>query len=156
MRINVIAIGKRMPAWVTEGYQDYVMRFPADFPIRLIEISAGKRTKGANISRLIQQEGEQMNAAIPAGDQVVALTEKGQLWSTSALSKQMQSWQDAGGGLSFLIGGPEGLAASSLARAQWQWSLSPLTFPHPLVRILLVEQLYRGLSILRHHPYHRG
>lgn len=156
MRINVIAVGKRMPGWVSEGYEDYVTRFPPDFPIRLIEIPAGKRTKGADIQRLMHHEGEQMNAAIVEGDHVVALTEQGQLWSTSALSKQLQNWQDAGGGLNFLIGGPEGLATQTLARAKWRWSLSPLTFPHPLVRILLVEQLYRALSILRHHPYHRG
>ncbi len=144
-----------MPEWVETGYQEYAKRLPGDFALRCIEIPAGKRGKTVDVKRLIHQEGERMCAAIPAGDVVVALTERGQLWNTQQFAAKLQGWHDTGNGLSLLIGGPEGLAPQCLERAHQQWSLSPLTWPHPLVRILVAEQLYRAWSLLRHHPYHR-
>lgn len=155
MKITLIAVGTKMPAWVQEGYQAYAKRLPSDFTIRCIEISASKRSKGVDIKRLIHQEGERMCAAIPAGDYVVALTEHGQLWNTQQFAAKLQIWRDTSRDVSMLIGGPEGLAPQCLAVAQQQWSLSPLTWPHPLVRILVAEQLYRAWSILHRHPYHR-
>ncbi len=144
-----------MPHWVTEGYLEYTKRLPPELSIRLIEIPAGKRSKGSDIPRLIAQEGERMKAAIPEGDYVVALTERGKLWDTKTFSTQLQKWQQAGQGLSLLVGGPEGLSAACLNKAHLQWSLSPLTWPHPLVRVMLAEQLYRAWTLLTHHPYHR-
>jgi 23S rRNA (pseudouridine1915-N3)-methyltransferase len=156
MKISLIAVGKRMPDWVTAGFQEYVQRLPADYAIKLIEISATKRTKGADINRLLQGEGEKILAAIPSGDRIIALTERGQLWDTQGLAQQLQIWRDGGCGLSLLVGGPEGLPPACLARAHHRWSLSPLTFPHPLVRILIAEQIYRAYSLLHNHPYHRA
>lgn len=155
MKITLIAIGTKMPNWVTEGYTEYAKRLPAECSMRLIEIPAGKRGKGADLQRLILQEGERMYAAIPAGDYIVALTERGKLWHTPAFAAKLQTWQERGQGLSLLIGGPEGLSTFCLGKAQVEWSLSPLTWPHPLVRIMVAEQIYRAWSILSHHPYHR-
>jgi len=155
VKISLIAVGKRPSDWVQTGYEEYAKRLPPDWALRLIEIPAGKRGKNVDLNRLIQREGEQMLAAIPAGDWVVALTEHGQLWNNQQLARQIQSWQEKGGGLSLLVGGPEGLAPACLAKANLQWSLSSLTFPHPLVRILVAEQLYRCFTILQNHPYHR-
>lgn len=156
MKITLIAVGKRMPDWVTAGFQEYVQRLPSDYAIKLIEISAAKRTKGADINRLLQGEGEKVLAAIPSGDRVIALTERGQLWDTKGLAQQLQAWHDGKYGISLLVGGPEGLPASCLAKAHHHWSLSKLTFPHPLVRILIAEQIYRAYSLLHNHPYHRA
>lgn len=144
-----------MPQWVAEGYQEYAKRLPADFSLRLVEIPAMKRSKGVDVERLTQKEGERMCAAIPVGDHVVALTERGQLWDTVQFAGQLQVWRNTASGVSLLVGGPEGLAPACLARSRQQWSLSPLTWPHPLVRILIAEQLYRAWSLLHHHPYHR-
>jgi len=154
MRIHLIAIGTRMPAWVQAGYQEYAKRLTSDCRLQLIEIEAGKRGKNADVSRILRDEGERMLAAIPPG-RVIALDVKGHAWSTPQLSQQIQKWQLEGDDISLLIGGPEGLAESCLARAEQKWSLSPLTFPHPLVRIIVAEQIYRAWGILKGHPYHR-
>jgi 23S rRNA (pseudouridine1915-N3)-methyltransferase len=152
MKIRLIAVGKQMPSWVQVGYQEYARRCALD----LIEIPTGRRTKNADIQRLIQREGEQMLAAIPPKDIVVVLDERGQLWNTQQLAQKLQQWQESAVGISLLIGGPDGLAPACFARAQQKWSLSPLTLPHLLVRIIVAEQIYRALSILQHHPYHRS
>lgn len=155
MKITLITIGTKMPAWVTTAYSEYVKRLPAELALRLVEIPAGKRHKSADIQRLTTVEGERMLAAIPTGDYVVALTERGKLWDTREFALQLQTWQQSGRALSLLIGGPEGLSANCLSRAHAQWSLSPLTWPHPLVRVMLAEQIYRAWSVLSNHPYHR-
>lgn len=155
MKITLVALGKHMPHWVTSAYQEYVKRFPADFQLQLIEMSMGKRTKGVDIVRLQRREGEQMLAAIPKGSLVVALEVTGQQWDTSELAGRLQQWRDERRHLCLLIGGPEGLASECLKKADLRWSLSPLTFPHPLVRVIVVEQLYRAWSVLTGHPYHR-
>jgi 23S rRNA (pseudouridine1915-N3)-methyltransferase len=156
MKINLIAVGTRMPAWVNIGFQEYTQRLPADYTVNLIEIAAAKRTKSADLGRLRQQEGEKLIAAAPAGNRIVALTEHGQLWDTQGLAKQLQTWHDNRMDISLLVGGPEGLSPACLSKAHYHWSLSPLTFPHPLVRILIVEQIYRAYSLLHNHPYHRA
>lgn len=104
----------------------------------------------------MQREGEAVLAAAGARDRVVALEVGGRPWSTEQLAEQLERWQLDGRDVSFLVGGPDGLAPECRARADQQWSLSPLTLPHPLVRILLAEQLYRAWSITRNHPYHRA
>lgn len=155
MRIRLIAVGQKMPGWVTEGYNEYARRLPADFFLELQEIPLGKRVKGADIARMQRKEGEQMLAAIAPRDKAVALEVNGKPWSTEALADQLGVWHDAGENISLLVGGPEGILPDVSARSEVQWSLSPLTLPHPLVRVLVAEQVYRAWSILNHHPYHR-
>lgn len=155
MRIQVIAVGTKMPAWVEQGYQEYARRFPADMPLQLTEIPAGKRGKNADIKRILQKEGDLTLAAIPKGNRVVALEVTGQGWDTPILAEKMRKWQMDGRDVSLLIGGPEGLAPECVAVAEQKWSLSSLTLPHPLVRILIAESLYRAWSINNNHPYHR-
>jgi 23S rRNA (pseudouridine1915-N3)-methyltransferase len=156
MKIQIIAVGKHMPEWVETGYDEYAKRLSSDCDLQLIEIAAGKRGKNADIVRLTRIEGEQMLAAIPNGHYVIALDVLGQSWSTERLADKLQHWKTENQSISLLIGGPEGLAPDCLKRADLKLSLSALTLPHPLVRIVLAEQLYRAFSILKNHPYHRS
>ncbi len=155
MRIQLIAVGTKMPAWVEQGYQEYARRFPSEMPLQLIEIPAGKRGKNADIKRILHKEGELTLAAIPKGNRIVCLEVLGKPWDTPQLAKQMQDWQQDGRDVSLLIGGPEGLAPECVAAAHQKWSLSALTLPHPLVRIVVAESLYRAHSLNINHPYHR-
>lgn len=156
MRIHLISIGNKMPRWVEEGYQEYAKRLPAECSLQLLEIPPGHRGKSADIKRTLRDEGERMLKAIPRNCRVVALDVKGKAWSTEQLSSQIGNWMDSGQHLALLIGGPEGLAEECLKRADSRWSLSPLTMPHPLVRVVVAEQIYRAWSLLRNHPYHRA
>lgn len=155
MRIKIIAVGTRMPAWVEQGYGEYAKRLPRDFAVEVVELPLGPRGKNAPVQKAIAKEGEQILAAIPAGDRVIALDVKGKPWSTEQLAGNLAGWRMEGDNVSLLIGGPDGLAPECLARAQARWSLSALTLPHPLVRIVLIEQLYRAWTILHNHPYHK-
>ncbi len=155
MKIHLIAIGDRMPAWVSEGFARYQRRLPAGSALVLREITAPKRGKNADVARIRRDEGERMLAAIPSGSEIIALDVGGRMLSTPQLAERFGGWLADGRDRSLLIGGPEGLADEVLARAAWRWSLSPLTFPHPLTRVLVAEQLYRAWSILNRHPYHR-
>ncbi len=156
MKISLIAVGKKMPAWVTEGYNEYAKRMPRECLLELVEIEAEKRGKSGSSRRWMEQEGKRMLAAIPKGDRVIALDVRGMHWSTEKLASQMEGWMHAGSGVSLLVGGPDGLAPDCLQRADQRWSLSSLTMPHPLVRIVLAEQLYRAWSVVNNHPYHRA
>ncbi|PIP81134.1 MAG: 23S rRNA (pseudouridine(1915)-N(3))-methyltransferase RlmH [Gammaproteobacteria bacterium CG22_combo_CG10-13_8_21_14_all_40_8] len=156
MKIRLLAVGQKMPNWVTQGYQDYAKRLKDDCQLELVEIPPGKRTQNADISRIIHKEGELMLAKMGKNHHVVALDVQGQPWSTEQLAQQLFQWQSAGAHVDLLIGGPEGLAPDCLAKAQQKWSLGPLTFPHPLVRIILAESLYRAWSVNHNHPYHRA
>ena len=144
-----------MPGWVEQGYQEYSRRFPADMPLQLTEIPAGKRGKNADIKRILQKEGELTLAAIPKGNRIVTLEVTGKPWSTPTLADQMSKWQMDGRDVSLLIGGPEGLAPECIAASEQKWSLSSLTLPHPLVRVIVAESLYRAWSLNTNHPYHR-
>jgi len=155
VRIVLIAVGNKMPAWVEQGYQEYARRLPADCTLQLVGIPAGKRGKGADIARITRQEGEKMLAAVPKGAHIVTLEVTGRAWTTENLSTELDSWLHDGCDVALLVGGPEGLAPECVARAGQRWSLSSLTLPHPLVRIVVAEQLYRAWSILQNHPYHR-
>jgi 23S rRNA (pseudouridine1915-N3)-methyltransferase len=155
MYIRLIAVGTKMPSWVEQGIDEYVKRLPPEFKFELKEIPLGKRGKGADIKRAINSEGDNMLAAIGQHDRVIALDVKGKSWSTENLATELQTWQREGDNISLLVGGPDGLAASCLQRAQQRWSLSGLTLPHPVVRVILAEQLYRAWTINTNHPYHR-
>ena len=155
MNIYLLAVGNKMPDWVTKGYQEYAKRLNSDCHLKLIEIAPGKRGKNADLARIKNAEGDKILQAIPKGCLVVALEVKGKSWSTQELSQQLDRWLHGGQDVALLIGGPEGLSEACIARADVKWSLSPLTLPHPLVRVLLSEQLYRAYSILNNHPYHR-
>lgn len=156
MKISLIAVGRKVPAWVEQGYSEYAKRMPRECLLELVEIEAAKRGKSGSSRRWMEQEGGRMLAAIPKGDRVIALDVKGSSWSSEKLAVQMEGWMQAGGGVSLLVGGPDGLSAECLQRADQKWSLSNLTMPHPLVRVVLAEQLYRGWSVVNHHPYHRA
>jgi len=156
MDIHLISVGNRMPGWIQEGYQEYARRISGELSLNLVEIAPGNRGKNADIGRTLRDEGERMLKAIPKGCRVIALEIDGPAWSTQQLARKMAGWLEAGGDLALLVGGPEGLAESCRQRADGRWSLSPLTLPHPLVRVVISEQIYRALSLLRNHPYHRG
>jgi len=155
MRLRILAVGTRMPGWVTEGFNEYRKRLPPEIRVELVELPLGPRGKGQPLERAMEREGEAMLKAIQPGDGVIALDVPGKPWSTEQLAHQLRAWQESGKNHSLLIGGPDGLAPACLARADQSWSLSPLTLPHPLVRILLIEQLYRAWSLNAGHPYHK-
>lgn len=155
MRIRLIAVGTKMPGWVEQGVDEYCKRLPPELKLEIKEIAPGKRGKGADIQRAIQHEGKQILAAIGQYDRVIALDVKGKPWSTEQLATELENWQREGDDISLLVGGPDGLAPECLQRAHQRWSLSALTLPHPLVRIVLAEQLYRAYTINTNHPYHR-
>lgn len=155
MRIQLIAVGQKMPDWISTGYSTYAKRFPADCQLQLVEIAAGKRGKNADIARILRQEGEAMLAAVGKGDRIVTLEVTGKHWSTPQLATRLEQWLMDGRDVSLLVGGPEGLAPECVAAADERWSLSALTLPHPMVRVVLAESLYRAWSVTTNHPYHR-
>ena len=156
MNISLIAIGTRMPEWVNEGYREYARRLPRECRLKLTEIPLGQRARSKTVERAVAEEGKRMLAEISPGEHVIALDVKGRNWSTEQLAVQFQQWMLAGRGISLLVGGPDGLSAPCLERAQQRWSLSALTLPHALVRVLLAEQLYRAWTLTVGHPYHRA
>lgn len=155
MKIHLLAVGTRMPAWVSAGYMEYARRMPPDCRLELSEIPAGQRGKNADTERIIRLEGKKLLSKAPGGSQLTALDVAGKAWSTGQLAQQLENWMQQGSDMTLLVGGPEGLHRDCLDAAWQHWSLSPLTFPHPLVRVIVAEQLYRAVSLLRGHPYHR-
>lgn len=155
MKIQLIAVGTKMPDWVEKGYQEYARRFPKEMQLELLEINAGKRGKNADIRRILKKEGELTLAAIPKGNKIVTLEVTGQAWTTEQLADEMGKWQLEARNISLLIGGPEGLAPECITKSEQRWSLSALTLPHPLVRIIVAESLYRAFTLTINHPYHR-
>ncbi|MCW9016143.1 MAG: 23S rRNA (pseudouridine(1915)-N(3))-methyltransferase RlmH, partial [Kangiellaceae bacterium] len=153
MKIKLIAVGTKMPDWVEKGFTTYTQRMPRDCSIELIEIPAAKRSKNQLANQWMEKEGELILKAIDKSDWVVALDVKGKNWSTQQLAQNIFEWQLSGNNVALLVGGPDGLATSCLARANQRWSLSGLTLPHPLVRVVLAETLYRAWSVTVNHPY---
>ncbi len=156
MILTVAAIGQRMPSWVQEAWREYARRFPRGLSLELKEIPLAKRARNADIDALRQAEGEALLAAVPRGHRPIALDGKGRQWSTEELAGQMENWMREEHGVCFLVGGPDGLSDHCRIQASDVWSLGRLTLPHPLVRAVLAEQLYRAWTITRNHPYHRG
>jgi 23S rRNA (pseudouridine1915-N3)-methyltransferase len=155
MKLQLVAVGTKMPGWVETGFAEYQRRFPRDFQLELVEIPAGKRGKNADIQRILQQEGTKMLSAVPDSNRIVTLEVTGKPWDTHQLAKQLEKWQMDGRDVSLLVGGPEGLAPECIAKSEQKWSLSNLTLPHPMVRVILAESLYRAWSLNNNHPYHR-
>ena len=156
MKAKLIAVGEHAPAWVAQGFADYQKRLLHGLPLELVEVEPGVRGKGRDAARAMGDEGVRVLGAIPRGTWVVALDGRGKAHSSEQLAQRLEHWRGQGRDLAFLIGGPEGHADQVLSRADEQWSLGPLTLPHMLVRLLVAEQLYRAVSILGNHPYHRA
>lgn len=155
MRVRLLAVGTRMPGWVTQGVEEYRKRLPRDFTLEVEEIAPGPRGKNADVTRAVALEAERLRARLRGDEWVVALEVGGKPWSTEQLAREAEAWRLEGRDVVLLVGGPDGLEPSLSAAADQRWSLSPLTLPHPLVRILLAEQLYRAWTLMVGHPYHR-
>jgi 23S rRNA (pseudouridine1915-N3)-methyltransferase len=155
MRVRILAVGSRMPRWVDEAVEDYTKRLGSKLKVTLTEIAAGPRGAGRSEAKAVAVESERILAALRTDDFVIALDERGKQLSTRELADWLQDRMQDGRDLVFVIGGPDGLAPEVLARGNLKWSLSRLTFPHALVRVVLAEQLYRAHSVLAGHPYHR-
>lgn len=155
MRVSLLCIGSKMPAWVEDGVAEYRKRLPPEVQLDIRELPMAKRSKTTDLRRAIAQEGEALLAAVPKGDIVIALDVLGKSISTESLASSLQQWQMEGDNISILVGGPDGLADECLRAARQKWSLSAMTLPHPLVRVVFAEQLYRAWTILANHPYHR-
>lgn len=154
MILRLIAAGTRMPRWIDEGYADYAKRFTSDFKLELVEIPLASRS-GGDVVRATEKEGERMLAAV-GNSHVVALQVTGKALSTPQLAQFLEGRARTGGNVCFCIGGPEGLAPVVDARAGLRWSLSALTLPHALARVMVAEALYRAVSVIKGHPYHRA
>ncbi|MCH8896069.1 MAG: 23S rRNA (pseudouridine(1915)-N(3))-methyltransferase RlmH [Gammaproteobacteria bacterium] len=156
MRLTLIAAGTRMPAWVEQGYQEYARRLGGDCRLELVEIPLGLRTRRSTGDRAKKEEGERMLRQVAAGDRVIALEVTGKSLDTEGLARCLEDWRRDGRNVALLIGGPDGLSAACLQKAEFKLSLSALTLPHGMVRVLLAEQIYRAWSLLHNHPYHRA
>lgn len=154
MRVRLIAAGTRLPDWVNQGYAEYARRLGRGLRLELVEITLPRR--GADVARAIAAEGEAMRSAIATHDYVVALEVGGRSMTTPELARWLSCRLADGRDLAILIGGPDGLDPDLAGRAEFRWSLSPLTWPHGLVRVMVAEQLYRAHSLLQGHPYHRA
>lgn len=154
MRIHILTISDKQPAWVNDAFAEYARRLPKHLCPQLIELPLARRRD--DTARAKAEEAERLRAALPKGAWVVVLDEHGKDWTSLQLSEHMAAWQQSGQDIALLIGGPDGLDLSLLNSAQQRWSLSRLTLPHGMVRVLLAEQLYRAFSILEGHPYHRA
>jgi|SRR5438270_10619645 len=154
-RVRIIAVGSRMPSWVREPFDDYITRMASGLKISLTEIAPGARTAGQRPAKAIETETQRILAAVRTNEYVVGLDEHGTQMTTRELASWLGTRLQDGRDLAFLIGGPDGFGANVLQRCDFKWSLSRLTFPHAMVRVLLAEQLYRAHGVLSNHPYHR-
>ncbi len=154
MKLRIIALGHKLPAWANAAYDDYARRMPREFKIELIELKPEARNRGKSVAQMLDAEGAGI-AAAAMGRQVVALDEHGDAWTTSKLAKQLRTWHDNARSIAFVIGSADGLSPAVKRDAMAIVSLSALTLPHALARVLLAEQLYRAASLLQGHPYHR-
>ncbi len=155
MRVNLIAVGKRMPAWIENGFKEYSKRLPKEFTLHLIEITPAQRKKTTPIEKSIREEIERIKMAVPKNNLVIALDETGKQFSSKTLSKKMEGWIQQAQDISLVIGGADGLGDEFKETADEVWSLSKMTLPHALVRVIVAEQVYRAWSIMTKHPYHR-
>ncbi len=155
MKFLVVAVGHKMPDWITTGFQEYAKRMPREAKIELLEIKPEPRTTGKNVAQIMEAEAQRILAALPAGALRIALDEHGAALTTKQMAQQIKTWMTNGGDVAFIIGGADGLHESVKSSAQQLLALSAMTLPHGMVRVLLAEQLYRVHSLLHNHPYHR-
>jgi len=153
MKLFVVAVGHRMPEWVDAAFAEYAARMPREMRVELIALKPAPRSSGA--AHAIEAEGKRIRAAVPAGFTTVALDERGAPFATAELARRLARWRQSGRNIAFLVGGADGLAEDVKKSSDAVWSLSALTLPHGLARVVLAEQLYRAASILHNHPYHR-
>ena len=156
MRVRLLAVGTRVPDWIEAGFRNYAERLPRELKLELVEIPAEHRGKNADIARLREAEGERLLKAAGSDSRIIAFDEHGAQPDTVGWSKALTGWMQDGRDVALLIGGPDGHSPAVFAKAEAKWSLSKLTFPHALVRVLVAEQLYRAWSLLNNHPYHRA
>lgn len=155
MKLRILAVGSRMPGWVDAAFGDYAKRMPREARIELVEIKPEKRVGGKTVVQIQEAERTRILAALPQGSEPVALDERGGEMSTLELAESMKGWLAGGRDVAFVIGGADGLHEEVKRRAHRLWSLSRLTLPHGLVRVMLAEQLYRAMTVIQNHPYHR-
>lgn len=155
MKIYILAVGNKMPAWIDEGFSEYVRRMPREAEVRLVEIKPEKRA-GKDIDKLLHIESERIQTALPVGCHIVVMDERGQQATTLQLAQMLLDWLASGQDIAFIIGGADGLHSAIQQLAHQKLALSALTLPHGLVRVLLAEQLYRATMVNQRHPYHRA
>jgi 23S rRNA (pseudouridine1915-N3)-methyltransferase len=154
VRLRLVAVGTRMPGWVDEGFEEYASRMPRECRLELRALALGRRSRGSPPAAAVADEGARLLAA-SEGCLRVCLDVQGAAVDTPGLARRLAGWLQDGRDVALLVGGPDGLSAGCLDAAAWRWSLSPLTLPHGLVRVLVAEQLYRAWTVLSGHPYHR-
>jgi len=154
MKLRIISVGHKMPEWVETACAEYIKRMPREMTTEIIEIKPDKRAAGKNSDVVQEAEAKRILEAV-GKDYMIALDERGQEVTTLQLATRMEAWLTGGRDVSFIIGGADGLHPDIKSKADWLWSLSKLTMPHGMVRVMLSEQLYRGWSVINHHPYHR-
>jgi 23S rRNA (pseudouridine1915-N3)-methyltransferase len=145
-----------MPGWVEEGVKEYRKRLPPELKLDIRELPLGSRGRDAKPAQAVAREARSIRDAVPARDRLIVLDVAGRSFTTEQLAERLAAWQMSGDNYSLVIGGPDGVEPALIREAELSWSLSPLTLPHPLVRVLLVEQLYRAWTINARHPYHRS
>lgn len=155
LKITVITLGNKMPDWVIQGSNDYAKRFNDGIQLKIIEIPLIRRSKSSDLSRILEKESSLIKDALPHGARLIALDIEGKTFSSEQLAVKIMQLQQIASHFCFLIGGPEGLSNELIKLCDERWSLSKLTLPHPLVRIMLLETLYRAWSIINNHPYHK-
>jgi 23S rRNA (pseudouridine1915-N3)-methyltransferase len=156
VKLVVLAVGHRMPAWIDAGFAEYARRMPKDAALTLVEIKPESRTASTSTARLIENEAKRIRIARPARALNVVLDERGRTCTTRDLAKRLEDWRMGGRDIAFVVGGADGVHTELREEADWLWSLSPLTLPHGLVRVIVAEQLYRAWSLTQNHPYHRA
>lgn len=155
MKISIITLGNKMPDWVQSGYIEYQKRLKPQIDLQLKELALIKRSKTSDNQKILQQEHSQIISQLKPNSHNIALDSRGKQYTSEQLANQLAYWQQLAKPINIIIGGPEGYHPDTLSHTQEQWSLSKLTFPHPLVRIILAEQIYRAQCILHKHPYHK-
>ncbi|MFZ3193255.1 MAG: 23S rRNA (pseudouridine(1915)-N(3))-methyltransferase RlmH [Moraxellaceae bacterium] len=159
MKLRLLAVGQKMPDWVQSGYDDYAKRLQPLLPVQLVPLAMAKRGKNdsaSDIHKYCQQEGQTILTARQPRERLIALEVGGRNLSTEKLADTLKLWMQDGQDVALAIGGPDGLSNEVRQQAEWHWSLSPLTLPHPIVRIIVIEQIYRAMSLINGHPYHRA
>jgi 23S rRNA (pseudouridine1915-N3)-methyltransferase len=155
MKLFILAVGNKMPEWVTSGFNEYAKRMPREATIALVEIKPEPRTTGKTVAQIMEAEAQRIELALPKDVTRIVLDERGAHLTSKQLSQKMHDWLGGGRDVAFIIGGADGLHESVRKAAHQLMALSALTLPHGMVRVLLAEQLYRAYSLLHNHPYHR-